>query len=105
MDGAEPIQSHPFDGNTAFLLGNEGQVCPFRHSYPRRLVQVYKWSSLHCLSIRVHIFLMCVAVIGTSLKFFHLEAASETQKFWHFSICKRYCGGHWLRGLSFGASA
>jgi hypothetical protein len=27
IDGAEPIQNHPFDGNTAFLLGNEGQVC------------------------------------------------------------------------------
>ena len=42
VDGAEPIQSHPFDGNTAFLLGNEGQVRWFRevtqHSYPQNLV-------------------------------------------------------------------
>ena len=27
MDEAVPVHTHPFSGPTAFLLGNEGQVC------------------------------------------------------------------------------
>lgn len=39
VDSAKPVHEHPFSGNTAFLLGNEGQVRTTMHAYKKLVKQ------------------------------------------------------------------
>jgi len=47
-DAALPVHDHPFSGSTAFMLGNEGQVCRHPHlsqcssTFLQLLIQLYQ---------------------------------------------------------------